>query len=338
MRVLLSIFSINEQILHIQKALQSLGCEVEVLYTDSYRQICPYYMKKIDELGFHSGKQKYLASIRRKVDTLLQEFHPDIVLFINTPKDILSVEDVQHINQYAKTICWFVDGISDHPEIIDYLKIFHKIYVFEHGDVDYLNRLHLKGTYLPVGYNDAFSHVQQQEKQIDILFIGSPFHNRLQILEQVSMTACQNEWKLKIIGPFYDEKYPWKKMLFKKKYPYIYRYLENRRVSSQEAATLYAKTKICLNIHDTKHKSPNPRTFEILAVGSFELIDQRDYWGTLMPRKDLVEYDGTEDLIQKFNTYLKNDAQRQEIAISGKRRILQNMSMKNIINQILIKE
>ena len=335
MRVLLSIFSINEQILHIQKALQSLGCEVEVLYTDSYRQICPYYMKKIDELGFHSGKQKYLASIRRKVDTLLQEFHPDIVLFINTPKDILAVEDVQHINQYAKTICWFVDGISDHPEIIDYLKVFHQIYVFEHGDVDYLNQLSLKGTYLPVGYNDAFRHVQQQEKQIDILFIGSPFHNRLQILEQVSMAACQNEWKLKIIGPFYDEKYPWKKMLFQKKYPYIYRYLENKRVSSEEAATLYAKTKICLNIHDTKHKSPNPRTFEILAVGSFELIDQRDYWGVLTPGKDIIAYSNIENLITNIEFYLDNESERNNIAHRGSECIKDRLKMNTLLTRII---
>lgn len=45
MKVLLIIFSINEQILHIKKNLQSLGCEVECIYSDSYQQVCPYYMK-----------------------------------------------------------------------------------------------------------------------------------------------------------------------------------------------------------------------------------------------------------------------------------------------------
>lgn len=45
MKVLLSIFSGNEKILHIQKSLESLGCEVELMYSDAYRQVCPYYRK-----------------------------------------------------------------------------------------------------------------------------------------------------------------------------------------------------------------------------------------------------------------------------------------------------
>ena len=85
MRVLLSIFSINEQILHVKKNLQALGCEVKLVYSDSYKQICPYYMKKIDELGFHFGKQRYLKLVQNKIYTLLKEFHPDIVLFVNPP-------------------------------------------------------------------------------------------------------------------------------------------------------------------------------------------------------------------------------------------------------------
>ena len=37
-------------------------------------------------------------------------FQPDIVLFINTPKDILTVEDIKYANRFSKTVYWFVDG------------------------------------------------------------------------------------------------------------------------------------------------------------------------------------------------------------------------------------
>lgn len=70
MRVLLSIFSVNEQILHIRKILEVLGCEVEVIYSDAYRQVCPYYRKKIDELGFHSAKRDYLKSVHEKSESV----------------------------------------------------------------------------------------------------------------------------------------------------------------------------------------------------------------------------------------------------------------------------
>ena len=95
-----------------------------------------------------------------------------------------------------------MDGIAGRSEIEDYLRVFSKIYVFEHGDVAYLQQMGLLGTYLPVGYNDAFSNVSPLEKKYDILFIGSPFRNRLQILEKLSFVALEKQWNLKIMGPF----------------------------------------------------------------------------------------------------------------------------------------
>lgn len=335
MKVLLSIFSVNESILHIQKSLESLGCEVELIYSDAYRQVCPYYRKKLDELGLHSGRRKYLQSVHDRFYQLLEIFQPDIVLFINTPKDILTVEDIRYANRFSKTVCWFVDSIAGRSEIEDYLRVFSKIYVFEHGDVAYLQQMGLLGTYLPVGYNDAFSNVSPLEKKYDILFIGSPFRNRLQILEKLSFVALEKQWNLKIMGPFYDKMYPWKKILFKRKYPYIYHFLENRRVSSEEAAKLYAETKICLNIHDTRHKSPNPRTFEILAAGSFELIDKRDYFGRLLPGKDIVDYGRIDDLIDKIGVYLNNDSKREEVAYSGNRKIIGTFEMKTLLMKVI---
>ncbi len=339
MRVVLSVFSGNERILHVQKVLESLGCEVELLYSDAYRQVCPYYRKKLDEMGFHGGARKYLQFVRNRLHRLLQDFRPDMVLFVNTPKNILTPEEVEEIRPYAKTVCWFVDGIegrlAENGGGCTYLNAFDAIYVFEHRDVAYLKRMNLEATYLPVGYNDAFSQVKREEKSIDILFIGSPFYPRREILEEVAAAASRNQWNLKIIGPFYDDAYPWKKFLFKRKFPNIYRYLKNGRVSSEEAASLYAKTKVCLNIHDPKHMSPNPRTFEILAAGSFELIDDREYWGPLTPGKDVVGYDGADDLIEKLKLYLKDDVARETIAASGKACVVDAMKMENLLRRIV---
>lgn len=335
MKVLLIIFSINEQILHIKKNLQSLGCEVECIYSDSYQQVCPYYMKKLDKIGIHIGRNRYLESIRIRLHKLMTEFHPDIALFVNTPKNIMDISDINYIKQRAKTICWFVDGISNHQEILGYLKAFDKIYVFEHSDIAYLKRMSIESTYLPVGYNEAYSNISLRKCDIDILFIGSPFRNRLKILEQLAIESSKRNWKLKIIGPFYDKRYPWKKMIFQKKYPYIYRYLENKRVSSELAAELYARTKICLNIHDCNHRSPNPRTFEILATGAFELIDKRDNWGGIKPGRDLVSFYGTTDLINKTKYYLKNENERYIIGSQGKQAVINTFRMKYLLNKII---
>ncbi len=267
MRVVLSVFSGNEKILHVRKILESLGCEVEFVPSDSYRQVCPYWKKKLDEMGFHGGRRKYLQSVRDRFHHLLQDFRPDMVLFVNTPKDILSPDEVKEIGRSVPTVCWFVDGIEGRAceNGGGHLNSFRRIYVFEHGDVAYLQKQNIEATY----------------------------------------------------------------------FPYMDQYLENGRVSSEEAAKLYARTKVCLNIHDPKHKSPNPRTFEILAAGSFVLTDEREYWGPLTPGKDVVGYENTEDLIAKLKIYLKDDAAREAIAANGRACVVDCMKTENLLRRIL---
>ena len=93
-------------------------------------------------------------------------------------------------------------------------------------------------------------------------------------------------------------------------------------MTASKSATLYSKTKICLNIHDGRHKSPNPRTFEILATGTFELIDEREsYGGLLQEGRDLIQFRDVEDLLFKIDYYLLHEDEREAIAASGHRAI-----------------
>ena len=73
-----------------------------------------------------------------------------------------------------------------------------------------------------------------------------------------------------------------------------------------------------MNIHDTKHKSLNPRSFDILAAGAFEIVDMRSgYVGDIQPGKALVEFKGIDDLLTKIEYYLANDEERETIAQYG---------------------
>lgn len=172
------------------------------------------------------------------------------------------------------------------------------------------------------------------EKNIDIFFMGSPFKNRLCILEALAKRAERKKWKLKIIGPFYDKKYPWKKYVFAKKYPHVNKFLENRVIRSEEANEFYAESKICLNIHDARHKCLNPRSFDILAAGAFEMVDVRErYTGDIQPGKALVEFTDIEDLSGKIEYYLQNDEERKKIAKYGYEHNI--YSMENSLRTIL---
>lgn len=335
MRILLEIFSRNDEILQIKRALQSLGHEVITIYEDSYRETCPYYQKKLDQIGVHTFRKRYEQEWIQRLHRMVEEFLPDAALFINLPTEMMKPSDLARIRARTKTICYFVDGISSNPDLYDYYALLDHIYVFEEQDVKYLKeRRHIAAQYMPVGYNEAYAPICAVP-MMDVIFIGSPFHHRLRLLERVSAAAARADWKLRIYGPFYDGRYPWKRLLFRRQYPYIMRYLMNGAVPPEEAARLYASSKICLNIHDVRHGSPNPRTFEILAVGAFELIDARvSYGGLLSPGEDLAVYEDAEDLMEKICYYLVHDDERRQIAVKGQC-TTRPLSMKNILHAIM---
>lgn len=327
MKILLAIYSRNNYILQIDKTLVKMGHDVRVVYTDEYTQCCSYICKKMDKFGFKSRRKIFEYKWKENLSFLLNNFAPDIFLLVNLPTHILLADDFKELSVKVKIYIWFVDGITDHPEYEIYYKYVAKVAVFELQEVEYLKKLNVKNVqYVPVGYNSIYGLTAVSKKTIDISFVGSPFKNRLEILESVAKEALQKGWRLKIYGPFYEKRYIWKKYLLKYRYPYLYKFLYNGSLSSFEVAEIYAKSKIVLNIHDLKHRSPNPRTFDILAVGVLEICDLRDnYVGDLKPDKALVTFENIDELLKNIEFYLSHPLERENIAIYGKNNNMYSM-------------
>lgn len=319
MKIILAMFSRNDKVLGISNTLRDMGHDVVPAYTDEYTQNCTYIEKKIDKLGFHKYKNAYNSAWLNRVYEIIVKTKAKVLFFINLPAYLLLPEDLQNLHDMISVKCWFVDAVFDHPEYMPYYQFMDNIYVFEKNDIDYLRKRNIYNVeYVPVGYNMNYHKLNVQSPDLDIIFIGSPFKNRLQILEAISEQAIKKKWKLKIIGPFYNRKNFWKKYLGGVKYPHIARFLENRSVTADEANQLYNNARICLNIHDVKHKSLNPRSFDILAAGGFEIVDVRsDYIGEIQPDKALVAYKDINELLAKIEHYLNNDEEREKIAEYG---------------------
>ena len=106
-------------------------------------------------------------------------------------------------------------------------------------------------------------------------------------------------------------------------------------VLPEEAAELYARSKICLNIHLSAHKGVNPRTFEIMATGSFQLVDEREDYAGLVPEQDMAVFRSTEELIEKISYYLAHEDERERIAARGHAAVLGRYSMEASLHRIL---
>ena len=325
--------------LHVTETLQRMGHSVKFFPTESYRQVCSYPEKKLDKLGFHQRRNQYLRVWLEHLYNTAKDFHPDVILFINGPRDILRAENMANIRQTvdAPIVCWFVDSVIGRTGEDALYPYYDRIYVFEKQDIVYLKeQYNIQAEYCPVGYNAAYANVERPHtKSMDIVFMGAPFKNRLRILEEVATHALRNQWHMGIYGPFYEEQYFWKKYLFRRKYPNITKFLHNGIIVPEDAAKFYASSKICVNIHLPEHKSVNPRTFEIMATGSFQLIDERADYAGLTPKEDMVVFHTAAELIDKIGYYLSHEEEREKIAAHGRKSVFGHYSMEECLKRVL---
>lgn len=342
MKIFLCIFSRNDAILDISETLRNIGHEVHVFHTDSYRLKCSYIEKKLDKLGFHGKRKRFESQWKLNFISALKAIRPEKCLFVNTLNDLLSVDDMQDIkeaccNNGTKIVGWLVDPVGDNQVTFAHCSLFDSLYVYEYIDVANLKRHGIMADYLPVGYNSAYESIEalNGEKKWDICFVGSPYKNRLNVLEQVAQKARQCGWSFVIAGPFWPSWHIWKKYILTLKYPSIFHYLHNDSLNSSEVAKLYRKSAICLNIHGEGTTACNPRTFEIMATGSFEIVDARGYYDKLKPGEDLVVYNNTDELITLIDFYLHNKEKREQIAKNGYCHVRKNYSMEMLLNILI---
>lgn len=138
-----------------------------------------------------------------------------------------------------------------------------------------------------------------------------------------------------VAGRWYDDTYPWKKRLFRKKHPALTKYLMNCNIPPTETAEIYRRSKIVLNINNDVHRSISPRTFEILATKTFQLMNEgQKSYGTIDLERDLVLYKDGDDLLEKIDRYLKEPEQRNIIAAQGYADV-QKFSMRELMRKML---
>jgi spore maturation protein CgeB len=77
------------------------------------------------------------------------------------------------------------------------------------------------------------------------------------------------------------------------------------------------------NQHPSEICGVNKRTFEIAAAGGFQLVSHRPGLDELFDDgRELVSYEGLDDLREKIRYYLVHDQLRQQIARAGQERVL----------------
>lgn len=301
-------------------AIRRMGYSVKFFEKKPFYSSCTYFQRKLFKMGF--------GSLERAWD---EKWNSELIHFVhesaNSNTKLLflsggvSADSLIHLNSYRKILVLW-DSMRRYPlNHQQRVQLYDKVYAFEHEDLLYAkSTFGIKNIeYLPVGYDDTiyFPDLKQQ-RDIDISFVGTVTNKRFNVLESIAKYAHINHWKLAVYGQWYNHKWPWKTWKFKRKHPELFEFLNNYNIPPEKTADIYRRSKIVLNVNTSVHKSISPRTFEILATRSFQLMNEGQFSnGTINLDKDLVLYNSLDDLIAKIQYYLSHEEERIRIAEKG---------------------
>jgi len=116
------------------------------------------------------------------------------------------------------------------------------------------------------------------------------------------------------------------------------------RIDTDGIVKIFNASGININLHSsTYHKGVNPfgdfinpRTFEIMACGGFQLVDRRPALeGLFEPGEDIIVFDDLGDLRNKAAHYLADPEERKRAAERGRQRVLKEHTYEKRMEEIL---
>ena len=273
-----------------------------------------------------------LSRINRNLISEAKKFKPEVLLQTGGhrifPQTIKAIKDLG-----VKTVLWTIDFPTDFEPVIASAPVYD--FVFTGGSEAYeiLKPYNIKNLYwLPFACDTDFhkpTQVTQGDKAkyaCDIVFIGSFYQNRLELLEQIS------DFDLGVWGPGW-EKVPGKSPLKK-------RIRRAGGVKPQEWVKIYSSSKVCLVIHYQDGKilsyQASPKVYEILACRRFLLVDnQKDVLSLFADGKHLAIFKDIKELREKIRYYLDNPGEREIVAKQGYDEVVEKHTFINRIKEML---
>lgn len=305
------------------KAFFELGYKVNILdfsdFFDAYNSFDRFTSNK-EHLKLI--RDHFVNVIGESIIAKLQDDPPDLVFFMaQSPVDIIILNKIREMN--IKTAYWFVEDfrlMTYWKEIAlytDYFFIIQKDDFFEElKAINCDNFYYIPLACLPAVHRKFnVSEINEKDKDYygsDVSFAGAGYYNRRNAFLKLT------DYNFKIWGREWDMNSP------------ISKYIQNQNkgFTEEEAVKIYNYSKINVNLHSSAYHwdiNPdgdflNPRVYEILGCGGFQIVDHRKYMnGEFESGKDFIIFESIPDLREKINYYLKdeNENERLEIASHG---------------------
>lgn len=300
-------FQLNES---VAAAFLSLGWTVSIL---DYRDTA---FEKTSSRN-PCRKKKYRSrfeAIDRNLREKIESEKPDL-LFTFSGNVLLSQRLRWLRKRGIKLVLYLLDSIHTLSTTQSGLELYDLVYAYEPTDIPFIAGKNPRVFFLPPGYHpDFYRPLEREEKRYDIVFVGTPYGGRLELLNSLLKGAVKLDLRVALVGKYWHRglRHP----IFKFRYPFIHRYvLKNGAIGPREVNLLYNRGRIVLNHHFISDGTGvNPRLFDIAGSASFQLVDERETLGRMFTRKEEIEtYSSVDELVEKARYYLDHPRAADEI-------------------------
>lgn len=255
----------------------------------------------------------------------------DLDLLTRVASENIVVEAMRH----RADLVFIVSGLALHPDAIWYLRragikaavlftespyddteqlAFHAVY----PEMTCFTMERTSATagwrYLPAAYDPAVHRpVPDVVEQDDVLLVGTLWRERISVLERVDWMGIRPRFIGTWVAPPTPDESP------------IGQYYEEGCVANSQTPSLYASTRIALNLHRAHPaaESLNPRAYELAACGAFQLADSRAELNEVFGRNGscAVATFTPETLGERIRHWLARPAERREMADAARRAV-----------------
>ncbi len=307
---------------YIANAFKRLGCEVRTVDNTIANTLLQSFLLTDDRIYAGQMSAKLTGLLSEVYLHEMRRFEPHICFF--PAQSPVTIPLLQHIRQSNKAISvfWFVEDYRRFAYWKDYAPHFERFYGIQRGK--FLDQLHQLGAhnpkYLPMAADEDvhrpldLTPEELDEFGADVAFMGAGYPNRREMFAQLL------DYDLKIWGTDWD-------------HSKLERVVQRggERISIGDSVKIYNATKININLHSSMNRELfeidgdfiNPRTFEIMACGGFQLVDRRLLLPELFTEgEEIVTFGSLSDLRDKVDYYLAHPDERKRIAEAGRRKVL----------------
>lgn len=313
----------------IARAFEKSGFETKVIsykgnIINTFSEQLKYHISS-DKASFFEKKKE---NFNKLVEAAFRDFDPTLVFIVHG--GYILYETYKVLSE-KRVVIWMMDSISRADDLSHLLDWVDYHFFFEKTDVELFKNVYGRVSwFLPLALDETVYFPLEREKDIDLLFIGALYENRIRLLEKVVKTFPER--KIKVYGKFYS---PLRKPIFHFTRSNKNIFL-NKNIFPESVNQLYSRSKVCLNIHHAQSKyGVNQRFFEISGSRSLQVVEGQQYILDNFSPNEICTYSNDQEMLSGIEKGLSDAEWRRSLASAAYKKVISEHTFYHRIQTIL---